>query len=204
MLSARMPFSDALARPRKDVKADFAEHSASFRASLAANKALVGRSSVNTVLGAPDTPLQNYINSAATLVDEVSTAPEKAMAQSAAFNTEFSALATAMEKAGDSIQSLSDDVMRSSDELASFVDAMLESILGATVIAALGLLYISRKTIIAPIKALSNDMQRLAEGQTDVDRRGRGRRTIETSAGNVQPGKRATAFGLWRSRLSTA
>lgn len=155
-----------------EVRADLAEHVISFRSSLAANKDLALGSSISTVLDALDGPLKTYIEGASVLINEASSDRAKALAAFPAFKAQFSTLETAMGTAGDSIQTLSDDVMRDSEALSSLIDKMLISILGATFIAALALVYISRRTIILPIKALSNDMQTLAEGQTDLTLQG--------------------------------
>jgi methyl-accepting chemotaxis protein len=168
VLSSLMAQNPAAEIAVAEVKAELAEHISTFRESLSANKALATDASIRDVLGALDAPLSSYIDSASTIVEQASTDPEKAFAAFPAFKAQFSILETAMEKAGDSIQTLSDEVARGSEVLSSFVDLMLKCILGATGFFALGLLYISRRTIIKPIKALSSDMQQLAAGRTDI------------------------------------
>lgn len=168
VLSAMLAQDPAADIDIKNVNADLTEHISSFRSSLAANKELATEPSIDVVLSALDRPLESYIDGAASIVGEASTEPAKALAALPAFKAQFSTLETAMEQAGDSIQALSDKVMRDSDALSFFIDKMLIGIFGATVIAALALLYISSKTIIKPIKTLSNDMQQLADGRTDI------------------------------------
>jgi len=172
VLSALMAQNPAAEISIDEVKAELAEHVAGFRASLSANKALATDASIRDVLGALDAPLSSYIDSANAIVEQASMEPEKALAAFPAFKAQFSILETAMEKAGDSIQALSDTVTHSSEELSSFIDLMLKCILGGTAFFALGLLHISRKTIIKPIKALSSDMQQLAAGRTDITLQG--------------------------------
>ncbi len=168
VLSAMLAQDPAADIDIKEVKADLTEHISSFRSSLAANKELAADPSIDAVLSALDSPLESYIDGAASIVGAVSTDPAKALAALPAFKAQFSTLEIAMEKAGDSIQALSDQVKRNSEALSFFIDKMLICIFGATVIAALTLLLISTKTIIKPIKTLSNDMQQLADGRTDI------------------------------------
>lgn len=159
----------------KDVNIDLTEHISSFRSSLAANKELAADPSIDAVLSALDLPLEAYIDGAASIVGEASTEPANALAALPAFKAQFTTLETAMEKAGDSIQALSEQVSRDSEAVSFFIDKMLICIFGATVVAALALLYVSGKTIIKPIKTLSNDMQQLADGRTDIVLQGTGR-----------------------------
>lgn len=159
----------------KDVNIDLTEHISSFRSSLAANKELAADPSIDAVLSALDLPLEAYIDGAASIVGEASTEPANALAALPTFKAQFTTLETAMEKAGDSIQALSEQVSRDSEAVSFFIDKMLICIFGATVVAALTLLHVSGKTIIKPIKTLSNDMQQLADGRTDIVLQGTGR-----------------------------
>ncbi|MCJ8520757.1 methyl-accepting chemotaxis protein [Pseudorhizobium tarimense] len=159
-----------------DVKADLADHVSSFRSSIAANKGLAAGSSISSVLAELDSPLQAYIDGASSLINEASTDRAKALAGLPTFKALFSDLETAMSTAGDSIQKLSDDVMRDSEALSSLINKMLMSLLGVTLTAALAVIYASRRTMILPIKALSDDMQKLAGGQTDLTLQGKNRK----------------------------
>ncbi|MCF6371058.1 methyl-accepting chemotaxis protein [Rhizobium halophilum] len=159
-----------------DVKADLADHVSSFRSSIAANKGLAAGSSISAVLAELDSPLQAYIDGASSLINEASSNRAKALAALPAFKALFSDLETAMSTAGDSIQKLSDDVMRDSEALSSLINKLLMSLLGVTLAAALAVIYASRRTIILPIKALSDDMQKLAGGQTDLTLQGTNRK----------------------------
>ncbi len=187
VLSALMAQNPASNIAIADVKNDVAEHIANFRESVAANKALATEPVVRDVLGALDAPLASYIDSANTLVEQSSADPAKAIAAFSAFQTQFSTLETAMEKAGDSIQTWSNDVTHRSDGLSAFIDIMMECILAATTLFALLQFHISRKTIIKPIKSLSSDMQQLAAGQTDIALQGRERKDeIGEMVGSVE------------------
>src|SRR5262249_11037693 len=91
------------------------------------------------------------------------------------FMKQFSALETAMEQAGNEIQKVSENVSQQSIAMQGSINLLLKIILGVTALFAIGLYLLTRKSVTGPMLALSNDMQRLADGETDITCTGIGR-----------------------------
>jgi len=157
------------------VKADLAEHVASFREMIDANKALATDEKTKKVLAGVERPLLTYIESASKLVDLASEDPAAALKGLPDFMGQFSVLETAMEQAGDQITQTSEDIFQRSADIKASVDIVLKALLAAAAIFATGLYFLTRRTVSKPILALSNDMQRLAEGDTAIACNGIGR-----------------------------
>ncbi|MEZ2223731.1 methyl-accepting chemotaxis protein [Rhizobium sp. RCC_161_2] len=150
------------------VKKDLAEHEASFRDMIAANKTLATDKATQAVLAGIEAPLLAYIDSATKMVDLAVKDETAAIKSLPDFMNQFSTLEAAMEHAGDQISSLSDTTAKQSAETQAFVDLLLKAILGLTVLFSFSLYWLTRKTVTKPILALSDDMQKLAGGNTDI------------------------------------
>jgi len=157
------------------VKADLVEHDASFREMIAANKALAADDKTKALLASIEPPLLSYIESATKIVDLASQDPSAALKALPAFMQQFSTLETAMEQAGDEITAASDEISKRSADVKASVDIALKALLAAAALFATGLYFLTRKTVTKPILALSNDMQRLAGGDTAIACTGIGR-----------------------------
>jgi len=157
------------------VKADLVEHDASFREMIAANKALAADDKTKALLASIEPPLLSYIESATKIVDLASQDPSAALKALPAFMQQFSTLETAMEQAGDEITAASDEISKRSADVKASVDIALKALLAAAALFAIGLYFLTRKTVTKPILALSNDMQRLAGGDTAIACTGIGR-----------------------------
>ena len=178
-----------------DVTSDLKEHVESFRKAINDNKALVTDPEIQAVLKNLDTPLRGYIDNASAIVAQAASNPDQALLSLPAFQQQFSILETAMEKAGDSISSLSDGVKLNSDRLAVLIDTILKTVLAATAVSALVLLFVSRKTIIQPIRFLAGDMQKLVGGNTALSITGINR--------TDEIGEMATAVEVFRQAAIT-
>ncbi|MBY5413153.1 HAMP domain-containing protein [Rhizobium leguminosarum] len=157
------------------VKADLVEHEASFREMIDANKALASDEKTKTILTGVERPLLAYMESATAMVDLSSKDPTAALKALPDFMAQFSTLETAMEQAGDQITAASDDISKHSSEIKASVDIVLKALLGLAALFAFGLYFLTRKTVTKPILSLSNDMQRLAGGDTAIACTGIGR-----------------------------
>ncbi|NTI78543.1 methyl-accepting chemotaxis protein [Rhizobium rhizogenes] len=157
------------------VKTDLAEHVASFREMINANKALAADDATKAILARVEPPLLAYIASATKVVDLAGHAPSAALKALPEFMDQFSALETAMEQAGDQIAVVSETISRRGKEIETLVDAVLETLLASAAMFAFGLYFLTRKTVTKPILALSDDMQRLAGGDTAIACTGIGR-----------------------------
>ncbi|MGR9223979.1 methyl-accepting chemotaxis protein [Rhizobium leguminosarum] len=157
------------------VKADLAEHDASFREMIAANKALAADEKTKALLASIEPPLLTYVESAKKIVDLASQDPSAALKALPEFLQQFSTLETAMEQAGDEITAASDVISKHSADIKASVDIVLKALLAAAALFALGLYFLTRKTVTKPILSLSNDMQKLAGGDTAIACTGIGR-----------------------------
>ncbi|MGR9134738.1 methyl-accepting chemotaxis protein [Rhizobium leguminosarum] len=157
------------------VKADLAEHDASFREMIAANKALAADEKTKALLASIEPPLLTYVESAKKIVDLASQDPSAALKALPEFMQQFSTLETAMEQAGDEITAASDEISKHSADIKASVDIVLKALLAAAALFALGLYFLTRKTVTKPILSLSNDMQKLAGGDTAIACTGIGR-----------------------------
>ncbi|MGO7300120.1 methyl-accepting chemotaxis protein [Rhizobium ruizarguesonis] len=157
------------------VKADLVEHEASFREMIDANKALASDDKTKTILAGVERPLLAYMESATKMVDLAGKDPTAALKALPDFMAQFSTLETAMEQAGDQITAASDDISKHSAEIKASVDIVLKALLAVAALFALGLYFLTRKTVTKPILSLSNDMQKLAGGDTAIACTGIGR-----------------------------
>ncbi|MBN9986968.1 methyl-accepting chemotaxis protein [Rhizobium laguerreae] len=157
------------------VKADLAEHEASFREMLDANKALAADDKTKTILASVELPLIVYIASASQIVELAGKDPTAAMKALPDFMAQFSTLEAAMEQAGDQITAASEEISNRSSDINASVDIVLEALLASAALFAFGLYFLTRKTVTKPILSLSDDMQRLAGGDTAIACTGIGR-----------------------------
>ncbi|MGV1753016.1 methyl-accepting chemotaxis protein [Agrobacterium sp. CG674] len=160
----------------KDVKQDLAEHVASFREMIAANEALATDPETQKVVKSVEPPLRAYIDSATKLVALAESDTNAAMQGLPDFMKQFSELETAMEVAGDSIEKVADSISAESGDTSVYINSILEALIVLTVVFSGIIFYISRRTISAPILALSKSMSELAQGRTDVISAGVGRK----------------------------
>ncbi|MBY3345571.1 methyl-accepting chemotaxis protein [Rhizobium laguerreae] len=157
------------------VKADLAEHEASFREMLDANKALAADDKTKTILATVEPPLLAYIASATQIVELAGKDPTAAMKALPDFMAQFSTLEAAMEQASNQITAASEEISNRSSDINASVDIVLETLLASAALFAFGLYSLTRKTVTKPILSLSDDMQRLAGGDTAIACTGIGR-----------------------------
>ncbi|MGO7870668.1 methyl-accepting chemotaxis protein [Rhizobium leguminosarum] len=174
-LASLLASNPAAAIDAAAVKADLAEHEASFREMLDANKALAADDKTKTILASVERPLLAYIASATQIVELAGKDPTAALKALPEFMAQFSTLEAAMEQAGDQISAASEEISNRSSDVKASVDIVLEALLASAALFAFGLYFLTRKTITKPILSLSGDMQRLAGGDTAIACTGIGR-----------------------------
>ncbi|NKK72664.1 HAMP domain-containing protein [Rhizobium leguminosarum bv. viciae] len=174
-LASLLASNPAAAIDAAAVKADLAEHEASFREMLDANKALAADDKTKTILASVEPPLLAYIASATEIVELAGKDPTAALKALPEFMAQFSTLEAAMEQAGDQITAASEEISNRSSDIKASVDIVLEALLASAVLFAFGLYFLTRKTVTKPILSLSGDMQRLAGGDTAIACTGIGR-----------------------------
>ncbi|MBX4860186.1 HAMP domain-containing protein [Rhizobium sophorae] len=174
-LASLLASNPAAAIDAAAVKADLAEHEASFREMLDANKALAADDKTKTILASVERPLLAYIASATEIVELAGKDPTAALKALPEFMAQFSTLEAAMEQAGDQITAASEEISNRSSDIKASVDIVLEALLASAALFAFGLYFLTRKTVTKPILSLSGDMQRLAGGDTAIACTGIGR-----------------------------
>lgn len=168
--------ADPAAGVSKDaVKADLEEHRANFKEMVDANKKLAADPVTKKVLTDLDTPLTTYIDSATKMVELAGTKPADALKALPDFMAQFSTLEGAMEQAGDQIGAVSEAAVKKSGSVQETVNMLLAALFAVAAVFSVGLYLLTRKTVTKPILSLSNDMERLAGGDTDIDSTGQGR-----------------------------
>jgi methyl-accepting chemotaxis protein len=169
------------------VKADLAEHIASFREMIAENKKLAHDPVTQKALADVEPPLLTYIDSATTIVAAAEKNPADAMKVLPDFMTQFSALESAMEQAGDQIEKVSGSISDRSNQTAQAIDFTLKGILALTFILSISLFAFFRRSVTAPILDLSSEMVKIADGDTNVNCSGLNRKDeIGTMAAAVE------------------
>ncbi|WCK04146.1 methyl-accepting chemotaxis protein [Agrobacterium tumefaciens] len=150
----------------KAVKADLAEHEASFREMIEANKSLSAGTNVRAVVDGVEKPLFTYMDTANAVIGLAGSSPEEAIKLMPEFMRQFSALEKAMEAAGDQIQALSDAASDESEKTKAAINLILKGLLVLAALFSAGLFLLTRKSIIRPILQLSKNMEALAGGDT--------------------------------------
>ncbi|CAN7315636.1 methyl-accepting chemotaxis protein [Rhizobium sp. LjRoot254] len=180
--------SDPAAGVSKDaVKADLDEHSATFREMVETNKKLAADPVTQKVLADLDAPMATYIDSATTMVDLAGAKPADALKALPDFMAQFSNLETGMEQAGDQIGVVSENAVKQSSSVQETVNMLLAALFAVAAVFSIGLYLLTRKTVTKPMLSLSNAMERLAGGDTDIDSAGQGRSDeIGTMAKSVE------------------
>ncbi|MRG65898.1 HAMP domain-containing protein [Rhizobium pusense] len=174
------------------VKADLSEHVESFLKMIVANKALATDAATQTVLAGVEKPLLAYIDSANKIVGTAKKDPIVALAALPDFMKQFSALETAMEETGDQIEQVSESISAESAQTAAAMQDVLQALLGLAGLFSILLFVLFRRTVSKPILALSADMTRLAEGETNITCAGTGRKDeIGTMAAAVEVFRKA-------------
>ncbi|MFT4181381.1 MAG: methyl-accepting chemotaxis protein [Rhizobium sp.] len=192
VLAALLASNPAAGIAFDSVKADLSEHEGSFREMIAANRSLATDPAIQKVLAGVEPPLLTYMQSATKIIDQAEKDPSGAMKSLPDFMQQFSALETAMEEAGDQIQKASEQISAQSAATTAIIETLLRTLLGLTVLFAVGLYLVFRRTVTKPILALSADMSHLAQGQTDFTCTGIGRRDeIGTMASAVEVFRKA-------------
>jgi len=171
----------------EQVKADLAEHVASFRNVIDENKVLANDPITQRALASVEPPLLTYIDSATNMVTAAERTPVDAMNALPDFMAQFSKLESAMEHAGDQIETLTTSISDLSTQTANNINYTLKAILGLTLILAIALFAFFRRSVTTPILQLSSGMVNIADGDTDVICAGLGRKDeIGTMAAAVE------------------
>jgi methyl-accepting chemotaxis protein len=159
-----------------EVKVDLKEHVGAFREMIAANKSLAADPASRKVLEQVEPPLLAYIDSANNMVTAAEENAAEALNALPDFMKQFSSLETAMEEAGDQIQSTAETMSAGSEGTAKYIKFTLQGLFVLTLMVSAGLLVLFRRSVTSPILALSANMHKLAGGETSFTSTGSGRK----------------------------
>ncbi|OGN51906.1 MAG: chemotaxis protein [Caulobacterales bacterium RIFOXYB1_FULL_67_16] len=150
------------------VKADLAEHRQSFETSIADNKALAVDPEMKAALEAVEGPLQTYIAAASDIVELAGTDPVAAQGRMTDFQTQFSALETAMSAAADKIEASAEKDRLVADTTAQTGRIVMIAAVLAALAISIGVMIAGARGMVAPIRRLTGDLRAMAQGQTEV------------------------------------
>ena len=151
------------------IQADLEEHAATFRESVAANKALSLPASVEKLLGSLDEPLNAYIEQAATLVNGLLATGAQRPDELQSSRERFSRLETLMSEVSDAIEAAVKDAQGHGASEAALARIVMFAGLGlAAVFSLLSFLY-SSGGIATPIVRISRAMTALAQAERNVE-----------------------------------
>jgi len=151
-----------------DVQRDIAEHAEVFRAAIAENEKIATDAATLSVISAVKPALTAYIAAAEDYVKLATTDPMTAEAALPDFNAKFSELEEAMGTAGDKIEAVGEATTKRAIDDSGLVRSLLIAALVAALSFIIGLVWLARRTLVAPLVALTEAMAQLADGRTDI------------------------------------
>jgi methyl-accepting chemotaxis protein len=166
VLAAVLSTNDMMGLSFDAVKADLAEHEATFLEAIKKNGALSEGTDAKAVIDSVEKPLHSYLEIAKKVVGLVNTDPGAAIKMIPDFMLQFSALEAAMEKVGEEIDALSAATVAESQETKAVIDLLLKGLLVLATLFCVSLFIFTRKTVTGPILQLSKTMETLASGDT--------------------------------------
>lgn len=152
-----------------DVKTDMQEHVAHFTDMIETNSVLTNGADLDAVVEAVKPDLEAYIATATKLIETAATDEAAALAMLPGFFDDFRKLEGAMSDASDRISEASDKVVADAAavSLYSQIAILIASLLaiGSVIAIVLG----ARRQVVTPIVDLTNAMDTLAGGDTNVE-----------------------------------
>ncbi|MEQ9146188.1 MAG: HAMP domain-containing methyl-accepting chemotaxis protein [Parvibaculaceae bacterium] len=153
---------------REAVEADLAEHVAVFQEAIESNQALDLSEDIRMALGQVNAPLEAYVTSAKRIIRVAFADYESARRMMPTFMVAFSDLEGAMEEASDKIET---SLVAASEESAAFAQlagiVLLAAMIAGSLIA-VALNYATGRSVITPLKGMTDAMTRLADGDLEV------------------------------------
>ncbi|GAA0643505.1 methyl-accepting chemotaxis protein [Brevundimonas lenta] len=152
-----------------DVRAETAEHVASFREAMTTNKALATDPDIRKSLGEVEAPLQAYIAAAERIVAQADANPAAARAGLAPFKQAFLDLEGRMETTAGDIETVAEAARVGAEAKAALGHNVMLGAVIAGILFSLALFAAATRMIVRPIRSLADEMRALASGRTDVD-----------------------------------
>ena len=151
-----------------DVSQELTEHSTTFKEALAANRTLARNPEVQTALADVQQPLEAYIAAAGRIVELAGRDAAAASAGMTDFKASFVDLEERMEATADVIGAAAAADKLRAEQQAALARTLMFVALATGLLIGAGLTVIGIRTIVRPIRALTDGMVALAGGRTDV------------------------------------
>jgi methyl-accepting chemotaxis protein len=158
------------------VRADLKDHTASFRQAIDENAKLATDPATRQALEGVKAPLATYIAGAGNIVDLAASDLPAAQAAMPGFLAQFTELEGAMAKATETIEARAQSTAARAEASSTLAQTAMTALLGLGVAFAIGLIVLARRTIVTPIRELTEDMRQLAAGHTDLALKGAARK----------------------------
>ncbi len=153
----------------KVVAADFAEHSKSFRESIATASELAADQATGDVLKAVEAPLLAYEQSARAIIDRAAKDASGARAGYPEFMRQFSELEGAMEAAADKIEVAAATQADAALGFSRIGLMLMLGLLAAGVAVAGGIVMVARRQVVRPLLNVTSVLERLAKGDLTAE-----------------------------------
>ena len=176
VFSALLATNPANGVSMEQVRADLKEHTASFRQAIDENEKLATDTATRQALEAVKAPLATYIAGAGRIVDLAASDLPAAQAAMPGFLAQFTELEGAMAKATDTIEARAHSTADRAEAISKIAKSAMVALLALGIAFAIGLIVLARRTIVTPIRELTEDMRQLAAGQTDLALKGAARK----------------------------
>ena len=151
------------------IKTDAQEHAQWFRRLLKENQEARLSPQIKAALAEVAPALDSYIATALRVVDLAATDKAAAAGTMADFNTRFEALEEAMSAASDQIERATQATTAKANAGARWTPIIILAVLGAALALLAGLVLLARRTVAAPLRAITAAMDQLADGDFAVE-----------------------------------
>ncbi len=152
-----------------EVRADFAEHMAEFRAMIAAETELAQTEAERAAVAGVAEPLNAYIAAAERVINEAETNPQLALSSLPGFFEQFRALEGAMEQVTEVITASAAETKQRAESGSALAFWLMVSTLLFATGAVAALAFGARRYLVNPLLNLTTQMDRLAKGDNSID-----------------------------------
>ena len=153
----------------KEISADFAEHSKSFRDSIETASGLAHDPATSEALKAVAAPLLAYEQSARAIIDMAAKDASGARAAYPDFVRQFKTLEDAMEAAADKIEGVAAAEADAALAFSKIGVMLMLGLLAAGVLVAAAIVLVARRQVVRPLLDVTNVLERLAKGDLSAE-----------------------------------
>ncbi|UPT63455.1 MAG: methyl-accepting chemotaxis protein [Hyphomonadaceae bacterium JAD_PAG50586_4] len=165
-LTARDPASGIT---MDEVRTDFAEHMAEFRAMIAAETQLAQTDAERAAVDGVTEALNAYITAAERVINESESNPQAALAELPGFFEQFRALETAMEDVTNVISVSAEEAKAQAEGDSTLAFWLMVATLMFSTGAVAALAFGARRYLVSPLLNLTSQMEHLAKGDNSIN-----------------------------------